>query len=51
MLRVLEHVLMSRPAERPEYPAYTDAVKELQADGVYELQRIATKMPDSLLVS
>ncbi|KAI9049381.1 hypothetical protein LZ554_006415 [Drepanopeziza brunnea f. sp. 'monogermtubi'] len=49
MLKVLEYILMSRPVERPEYPAYNDAVKELQADGVYELQRIATKMPDQLL--
>jgi exportin-5 len=49
MLKVLEHILMSRPAEHPEHSAYSDAVKELQADGVYELQRLATKMPDQLL--
>ncbi|KAK2626294.1 hypothetical protein QTJ16_004556 [Diplocarpon rosae] len=49
MLKVLEHILMSRPVERPEYPSYNDAVKEFQADGVYELQRIASKMPDQLL--
>jgi len=50
MLKVLEHILMSRPVERPEHTAYSDAVKELQADGMYELQRLATKMPDQLLV-
>jgi exportin-5 len=49
MLKVLEHILMSRPAEHPEYLAYSDAVKELQADGMYELQRLAIKMPDQLL--
>ncbi|KAI6709497.1 hypothetical protein JHW43_007995 [Diplocarpon mali] len=49
MLKALEHILMSRLVERPEYPSYNDAVKEFQADGVYELQRIASKMPDQLL--
>jgi exportin-5 len=49
MLKVLEHILMSRPVEQPEHSAYSDAVKELQADGMYELQRLATKMPDQLL--
>jgi exportin-5 len=51
MLKVLEHILMSRPIEQPDYSAYNDAVKELQVDGMYELQRLASKMPDQLLVS
>jgi exportin-5 len=51
MLKVLEHILMSQPAEHPEHAAYSEAVKELQVDGMYELQRLATKMPDQLLVS
>jgi len=51
MLKVLEHILMSRPAEHPNHIAYSDAVKELQADGTYELQRLASKMPDQLLVN
>jgi hypothetical protein len=51
MLKVLQHILMSRPVEHPEHAAYSDAVKELQADGMYELHRLATKMPDQLLVS
>ncbi|KAG0647223.1 hypothetical protein D0Z07_7030 [Hyphodiscus hymeniophilus] len=49
MLKVLEHILMSRPVEHPEHSVYSDAVKELQGDGMYELQRLATKMPDQLL--
>lgn len=50
MLKVLEHILMSRPTEHLEHGAYSDAVKELQADGAHELQRLASKMPDQLLV-
>ncbi|PMD42621.1 ARM repeat-containing protein [Hyaloscypha variabilis F] len=49
MLKVLEHILMSRPVEQPEFSAYNEAVKELQTDGMYELQRLASKMPDQLL--
>jgi exportin-5 len=51
MLKVLQHILMSHPTEHPEHVAYSEAVKELQADGMYELQRLASKMPDQLLVS
>ncbi len=50
MLKVLEHLLVSRPIEQPEYPAYNEAVKELLTDTMYEIQRLATKMPDQLLV-
>jgi hypothetical protein len=50
MLKVLEHILMSRPVEQLQCNAYNDAVKELQTDGMYELQRLASKMPDQLLV-
>ncbi|RAL64721.1 hypothetical protein DID88_001752 [Monilinia fructigena] len=32
-----------------KYPAYTEAVKELQAESAYELQRLAGKMPNQLL--
>lgn len=49
MLKVLEQILMTRPAERPEHPAYTEAVKELQSDCLHELQRLAMKVPDQLL--
>lgn len=51
MLKVLEHILMSRPTEHPNYGAYSEAVKELQTESTYELQRLASKMPDQLLVS
>ncbi|EPE34431.1 ARM repeat-containing protein [Glarea lozoyensis ATCC 20868] len=49
MLKVLEHILMSQPVEHPEHAAYSEAVKELQVDGTYELQILASKMPDQLL--
>lgn len=51
MLKVLEHILMTQPMEYPNASAYTEAVKELQAESAYELQRLAGKMPDQLLVS
>lgn len=51
MLKVLEHILMTQPTEYPNASAYTEAVKELQAESAYELQRLAGKMPDQLLVS
>ena len=50
MLKVLEHILMTHPAEKPEYQAYTDAIKELQTDSMHELRRLATKMPNQLFV-
>ncbi|QSZ31435.1 hypothetical protein DSL72_001000 [Monilinia vaccinii-corymbosi] len=49
MLKVLEHILMTQPMEYPNAAAYTEAVKELQAESAYELQRLAGKMPDQLL--
>ncbi|KAG9242792.1 armadillo-type protein [Calycina marina] len=49
MLKVLQHLLMIRYVEVPEHPAYSEAVKELLAEGVYELQRLASKMPDQLI--
>jgi exportin-5 len=51
MLKVLEHILMTRPTENPAYPAHSDAVKDLQHDCTHELHRLAMKMPDHLLVS
>lgn len=49
MLKVLEHILMTWPALQPEHRAYNDAIKDLQADSMIELHRLATKMPDHLL--
>lgn len=51
MLRVLEHILMTWPALQPENRAYNDSIKDLQAESMVELQRLAAKMPDHLLVS
>jgi hypothetical protein len=50
MLKVLEHILMTWPAPQPEYRVYNDAIKDLQTESMVELQRLASKMPDPLLV-
>lgn len=51
MLKVLEHILLTWPALEPEYRAYNDAIKDLQGESMIELQRLASEMPDHLLVS
>ncbi|XXH01122.1 phosphatidylinositol 4,5-bisphosphate-binding protein [Hypoxylon texense] len=50
MLKVLEYILVTWPATQPEYKVYTDAIKELQAESMIELQRLAINMPNELLV-
>lgn len=50
MLQVLEHILMMPLAQQSINNSYLDAVKDLQMDGGYELQRLARQMPDHLLV-
>lgn len=50
MLRVLEHILMTWPASQPDYKVFNDAIKDLQSESMVELHRLATKMPDHLLV-
>lgn len=45
-LKVLEHILVSQPAERPEYPAYSEAVKELQSISTHELRRLSMRYAD-----
>lgn len=49
MLKVLEHILMTWPATHPEHRAFNEAIKDLQAESLNELQRLAFKMPDNLL--
>ncbi|CAJ2508744.1 Uu.00g137700.m01.CDS01 [Anthostomella pinea] len=49
MLKVLEHILVTWPSTHPRYQMYTDAIKDLQAESMVELQRLAIKMPDHLL--
>ena len=51
MLRVLEHILMTWPALQPEHKVFNDAIRDLQTESMVELQRLASKMPDHLLVS
>jgi exportin-5 len=51
MLNVLEHILMTWPTVEPEYRAYNDAIKDLQSESMVELQRLASEVPDDLLVS
>lgn len=50
MLKVLEHILLTWPALQPEYRAFNDAIKDLQGESMVELQRLASEMPDHLLV-
>lgn len=49
MLKVLEHILMTWPAARPEHKYFNEAIKDLQAESITELQRLAYKMPDNLV--
>jgi len=51
MLKVLEHILMTWPALQPEHKVFNDAIRDLQTESMVELQRLASKMPDHLLVS
>jgi exportin-5 len=50
MLKVLEHILMTWPAPQPNHKQLNDAIKDLQSESMIELQRLAGKMPDHLLV-
>lgn len=50
MLKVLEHILMTWPTVEPDYRAFNDAIKDLQSESMVELQRLASEMPDHLLV-
>lgn len=45
-LSVLEHILTSQPADRPEYPVYSEAVKELHQVAAHEIRRLAMRCPD-----
>lgn len=50
MLKVLEHILMTWPSTEPEHRAFNDSIKDLQSESTLELQRLASEMPDHLLV-
>lgn len=45
-LKVLEHILMTRLPDRPEYPVYSEAVKELHSLASHELRRLAMRYAD-----
>ncbi|KAL2219423.1 armadillo-type protein [Thermoascus aurantiacus ATCC 26904] len=45
-LKVLEHILMTHLPDRPEYPAYSESVKELHNLASHELRRLAMRYAD-----
>lgn len=45
-LKVLEHILMTRLPDQPEYSAYSEAVKELHGMSSHELRRLAVRYAD-----
>lgn len=51
MLKVLEHILVTWPTLEPAYRAFNEATKDLQGESMVELQRLASEMPDHLLVT
>lgn len=50
MLNVLEHIILTWPTLEPDHRAFNDAIKDLQGESMIELQRLASEMPDHLLV-
>jgi exportin-5 len=50
MLQVLEHILVTWPTPHSDNRVHTDAVKELQAESLSGLQKLAAEVPDHLLV-
>lgn len=50
-LKVLEHILMTDAAENPDYPAYSEAVRELHSLTTYEVRRLAIRYADYFAVS
>lgn len=50
-LKVLEHILVNRLPDQPEYPVYSEAVKELHGLSSHELRRLAMRYADYFAVS
>lgn len=48
--KVLEQLLNRDLVENPRYQTYSDAVKDLQTESLHELSRLASKVPNQLLV-
>ena len=49
--KVFDYILDTRCPADPAYAAYTDAVSDLQAFSLHQLQRLAMRFPDYLIVS
>lgn len=45
-LMVLEHILLTQTTDQPQYPAYSEAVRELQVYATSELRRLASRHAD-----
>ncbi len=45
-LKVLEHILLTPTADQPQYPSYSEAVRELQVYATSELRRLASRHAD-----
>lgn len=50
-LKIFDYILDTRCSAHPACLAYTDAVKDLQAVSLHQLQRLAMRFPDYLVVS
>lgn len=50
-LKAFEYTLMSRLPDLPEYPAYSEAIKELHSTSSYQLRRLAMRNADYFSVS
>jgi exportin-5 len=50
-LKVLEHILMTRLPDHPQFPMYSEAVKELHGLASHELRRLAMRYADYFFVS
>jgi exportin-5 len=49
-LKVLEHILMTHVEDHPQYPAYSEAVKELHSLASHELRRLSMRYADYFFV-
>ncbi|KAI9707228.1 MAG: hypothetical protein M1836_000188 [Candelina mexicana] len=45
-LKVLEHILLTKTSDNPTFPAYSEAVRELQTTCGHELQRLGLRFAD-----
>lgn len=50
ILAILQHIFTIQLPDYPEFPIYSEAVKDLQNICTNELHRLAVKMPNFLIV-